>query len=341
VAIVFVPAPLRRLTGGVDRLQVAGDTVGALVDAIDAAHPGFRARVVDGGELLPSLAVSVDGDLVTRGLDEPVTPASEVHFVPALGGGQDDPERGEYLRIFEARGGSYNAAHALVPAARDAERAHLLARLALGAGLRVLDVPAGGGYVADGLRAAAPDARIVCVEPAAAFVAGVDRRLTRVRADAASLPFAGASFDRVASLAGTHHLADRAAFFRACRRVLRRGGRFVVADALQGTAVAEFLNGPVDRLTATGHEGRFFAPGEAAALLEAAGFGDVVEEHLAYDWCFPDHATMVRYCRLLFGMVRGDADDVERALRAHFTLASDASGARLPWSLVYASGVIA
>jgi molybdopterin synthase sulfur carrier subunit len=89
VAIVFVPAPLRRLTGGRDRLEVAGETVGALVDAIDAQYPGFRARVAADGELLPSLAVSVDGDLVTRGLDEPVGPESEVHFVPALGGGQD------------------------------------------------------------------------------------------------------------------------------------------------------------------------------------------------------------------------------------------------------------
>jgi hypothetical protein len=33
--------------------------------------------------------VSVDGDLVTRGLDEPVRDTSEVHFVPALGGGQN------------------------------------------------------------------------------------------------------------------------------------------------------------------------------------------------------------------------------------------------------------
>lgn len=88
MAIVFVPAPLRRLTDGRDRLEVPGDTVGALVDAIERAHPGFRERVVADGELRASLAVSVDGDLVTRGLDEPVRDTSEVHFVPALGGGQ-------------------------------------------------------------------------------------------------------------------------------------------------------------------------------------------------------------------------------------------------------------
>jgi len=87
VATVFIPAPLRRLTAGHDRVDVPGASVGALIDAIDALHAGFRARVVAHGELLPSVAVAVDGDMITQGLDEPVHPDSEVHFVPALGGG--------------------------------------------------------------------------------------------------------------------------------------------------------------------------------------------------------------------------------------------------------------
>jgi molybdopterin synthase sulfur carrier subunit len=87
VALVFIPAQLRHLTGGRDRLEVAGATVGELVDAIDALHPGFAARVVEGDDVAPSLAVSVDGELASAGLREPVPPESEVHFVPALGGG--------------------------------------------------------------------------------------------------------------------------------------------------------------------------------------------------------------------------------------------------------------
>jgi molybdopterin synthase sulfur carrier subunit len=88
VAIVFIPAPLRRLTAGHDRVEVGGASVGALIDAIDARYAGFRARVVADGDLLPSVAVAVDGDMITHGLDEPVRPDSEVHFVPALGGGR-------------------------------------------------------------------------------------------------------------------------------------------------------------------------------------------------------------------------------------------------------------
>jgi len=352
VPIVFVPAPLRSLTGGQDRLDVAGATVGALVDAIERAHPGFRARVVADGELRPSLAVSVDGDLVTRGLDEPVAGAREVHFVPALGGGQgpgaSDPHDAlppsgtadAYTRIFEARGGSYNAAHALVPEAREIERSLLLDRVDPRPGLRVLDVPAGGGYVADGLRLRRPDLSVVCVEPAAAFAAGIDAGHARVRGALQRLPFGDACFDRVASLAGTHHLEDRLAFFRECRRVLRPGGRFAVADAAADTPVARFLNGPVDRFTTTGHDGRFFAAGEAADLLVRSGFASAAEEHVPYVWTFPDRHTMVRYCRLLFGLVRAREAEVDEALHAHFAITEDTDGrARLPWSLVYATGV--
>lgn len=90
MAIVFIPAPLRHLTGGRDHVRVDGASVGALVDAIDATYPGFRERVVADGDLLPSIAVAVDGDLIARGLDEPVGPDGEVHFVPALGGGSHD-----------------------------------------------------------------------------------------------------------------------------------------------------------------------------------------------------------------------------------------------------------
>jgi sulfur-carrier protein len=87
VATVYVPTQLRRLTGGRDRLDVAGATVAELIDAVDASYPGFRERVVAGDEIAPGLSVAVDGDTVANGLLERVRPGSEVHFIPALGGG--------------------------------------------------------------------------------------------------------------------------------------------------------------------------------------------------------------------------------------------------------------
>jgi sulfur-carrier protein len=87
VATVFIPTQLRRLTAGRDRLVVAGTSVGELIDAIERLHPGFRNRVATGEEIAPGLSVAVDGETAALGLLEPVGPSSEVHFIPALGGG--------------------------------------------------------------------------------------------------------------------------------------------------------------------------------------------------------------------------------------------------------------
>lgn len=87
MANVFIPALLRKLTGGKDRTQATGATLGDIIDDLDRQFPGFRDRVVERGDLAGSVAVSIDGEVITGGLAEPVPPNGEVHFVPAIAGG--------------------------------------------------------------------------------------------------------------------------------------------------------------------------------------------------------------------------------------------------------------
>jgi len=87
MATVIIPALLRKLTGGKDRTLATGATLKDIIDDLERQFPGFRERVVAGDDLVGSLAVSIDGEIITGGLMEPVQPDSEVHFVPAIGGG--------------------------------------------------------------------------------------------------------------------------------------------------------------------------------------------------------------------------------------------------------------
>jgi len=87
VATVFVPSQMRDLTGGVDRIEVPAGTLRQLLAAMEATHPQLTARLWDGESLLPGLSVSIDGAFSSRGLLAKVGPASEVHFLPAIGGG--------------------------------------------------------------------------------------------------------------------------------------------------------------------------------------------------------------------------------------------------------------
>ena len=84
---VFIPPALRRLTDGQKRLDVAGETVRAAIDAIDGDYPGFRDRVCAEGRLKPGIAVAVGSRISDLGLLERLQPADEVHFVMSVSGG--------------------------------------------------------------------------------------------------------------------------------------------------------------------------------------------------------------------------------------------------------------
>lgn len=87
MATVIIPALLRKLTGGKDRTEAQGSTLREIVNDLERQFPGFRERVVEDGDLSGSIAVSIDGEIITGGLSESVPATSEVHFVPAIGGG--------------------------------------------------------------------------------------------------------------------------------------------------------------------------------------------------------------------------------------------------------------
>ena len=87
MATVLLPRSLLALFPGVARRhEVDGESVGALIGALDLAVPGLRDRLVESGpRLRPHINVFVDGspaELVT-----PVSPASVVHVIPAVSGG--------------------------------------------------------------------------------------------------------------------------------------------------------------------------------------------------------------------------------------------------------------
>ena len=87
MATVVIPALLRKLTGGKDRASATGATLKDIINDLERQFPGFRERVVENGDLAGSIAVAIDGEVITGGLSESVPADSEIHFVPAIGGG--------------------------------------------------------------------------------------------------------------------------------------------------------------------------------------------------------------------------------------------------------------
>ncbi|MGZ8515266.1 MAG: MoaD/ThiS family protein [Candidatus Limnocylindrales bacterium] len=87
MATVLLPRSLLALFPGVDRRhEVAGSSVAAVIETLDATVPGLRDRLVESGpRLRPHINVFVDG--LPASLDSAVPVDSVIHIIPAVSGG--------------------------------------------------------------------------------------------------------------------------------------------------------------------------------------------------------------------------------------------------------------
>ena len=89
MAEVWIPTNMQSLTGGQQRVQAGGNNVRQIINDLEKQYPGLKEMLFDEEEdnLMPGIAVIVDGDASLIGLLERVREDSEVHFLPAIGGG--------------------------------------------------------------------------------------------------------------------------------------------------------------------------------------------------------------------------------------------------------------
>jgi len=154
---------------------------------------------------------------------------------------------------------------------------------------RILETAAGTGVVTEELLRALPDAEIVATDLNAPMLEQASRRIeaSKLRfqpADAQLLPFDNDSFDLVVCQFGVMFYPDKVQGNREARRVLRDGGRYLIAiwDAIernpmsaltQQTMIEQFPDNPPMFM----RRGPFsyYEPGWIERDLKAAGFSNV------------------------------------------------------------------
>jgi len=86
---VRVPTILRTFTGGAKSVAAEGATLSALIDSLEANHPGIKERLIEGGDLRRFINVYVNDEDVrfTGGLDTTLSDGDQVVVLPAVAGG--------------------------------------------------------------------------------------------------------------------------------------------------------------------------------------------------------------------------------------------------------------
>lgn len=88
---VVIPPLMRKFTGGEENITLPGATVREVIDNLESRHPGIKARLCEEDRLKPGIAIYINGLLSRGSLLERVDADSEIHFLPAMGGGVAAP----------------------------------------------------------------------------------------------------------------------------------------------------------------------------------------------------------------------------------------------------------
>lgn len=163
----------------------------------------------------------------------------------------------------------------------------LVERLGLHAGDRVLDVGCGTGTLVAMIRQRYPGAQVTGVDGDPTILERARRKAADAGIDASfhtalagALPFSDGAFEHVTSTLMAHHLTteEKAQMFAEVRRVLAPGGVFHLVDI--GPARSR-VGGALQRLGLGGDASRRGdnVHGRLPAMMTAAGFADVREEH--------------------------------------------------------------
>ena len=88
--LVRIPTPLRRMTNGLDKVEMEESDLSQMIDRLESNYPGFKERLIDEeGELRYFVNIYLNGEDV-RFLDGLATAAKsgdEISIVPAVAGG--------------------------------------------------------------------------------------------------------------------------------------------------------------------------------------------------------------------------------------------------------------
>jgi arsenite methyltransferase len=128
------------------------------------------------------------------------------------------------------------------------------------------------------------------------------------------LSFESETFDKAWACGAFHHCTDQTRAISELHRSLKVGGRMVLFDIFQGTAMARHFDTCVARYCQTGHEVKFLSEEFARTLCFLAGFKDsnVQIVDVPHRLCFASERDMGKFIYKLHALTRLPGNEDER-----------------------------
>lgn len=228
----------------------------------------------------------------------------------------------EYADIFAARGAAYHGAMQRQMDARNAEFDALFVRHPVKPGQTLLDIPAGGGYLA---RRLPESVQVTELEVTKGFTPQL--RVVPTYGD-----WDVGRFDHVVCLAALHHIQEQDRFVAQLAAHTAPGGIIHLADVDITQNIATFLDGFVGRFNSTGHRGKYIT---AQSFAHLPGTQLLASEIRDCPWRFPSEERALDFAAALFGVVNYPRAEFRDAVR-HFVGMREASrNILLDWKLRY------
>lgn len=243
-----------------------------------------------------------------------------------------------YTQIFQRRGADYHQAMHRFPMARAQEFEQVLNLADLRDNFIVGDIPSGGCYIHRFLH---HSIQLQSVETSPGFAGSADagdRQTSILCQDISQIPLPTASLDRLISLAGLHHLQNRATVYREFYRLLKPGGILCLGDGFVNSMVAKFLNIFVDRHSEMGHQGEFLDQSDLRSLTQV-GFEIIVSEPVRYTWQFDTASDMVQFCQLLFGIDQASPEQILGGIEQYLGYQTTPDTCVMNWELFFVKAI--
>lgn len=242
-----------------------------------------------------------------------------------------DNDKVKYANIFNQRGLDYHKAMLMLPRSRDNEFLNIANQVEYLSEMTIIDMPSGGNY----LKAFLPkNVKVIPLETSSVFANIGDTQIC----DWSHFPFENNTIDVVFCCAAMHHVSsdDRIKFQQEVTRVLKTGGKLVVADVQKDSKMDTFLNGFVDKQNSMGHQGVFL---DANFTKEFASENLIVlkDSIIDFPWILSTDVKMsMKYVQLLFGLDKASNKQIENYLKENLNLKLNSDNKlQIDWQLRY------